>query len=57
VGGDGTRYEYDFNALGFCDFARILQKVVATSMIKIFLWFAIDCGYFIQLANVCFYLV
>jgi hypothetical protein len=56
--GMNTRYEYDFNALGFCDFARMLHNFVATSMIKIFLWLvALDCGYFIQLANMCFYSV
>jgi hypothetical protein len=52
-----TRYKYDFNALGFCDFARMLHNFVATSMIKIFFVVALDCGYFIQLANMCFYSV
>jgi hypothetical protein len=41
-------------ALGFCDFARMLHNFVATSMIKIFFVVALDCGYFIQLANMCF---
>jgi hypothetical protein len=51
--GMNTRFEYDFNALGFCDFAQLCGYFNDQNLFVV----ALDCGYFIQLANMCFYSV
>lgn len=56
--GMNTRYGYDFNALGFCaKFCTHVAQLCGYFNDQNLFVVALDCGYFIQLANMCFYSV